>query len=78
MRLAENTNDLAEGVLSEGEPPVCIAILTDLPFIPTHRYLMNHADEYYVKGVYLGVVCCCFFLLLQVLSYIISTLSFLP
>ena len=41
---------------------MCIAILTDPPFIPTHRYLMNHADEYYVKGVYFGVVCCCFFL----------------
>ena len=41
---------------------MCIAILTDPPFIPTHRNLMNHADEYYVKGVYHGVVCCCFFL----------------
>ena len=32
---------------------MCIAILTDPLFIPTHRYLMNHANEYYVKGVYL-------------------------
>ena len=48
---------------------MCIAILTDPPFIPTHTYLMNRADEYYVKGVYLGVVCCCFFFSLQVLSY---------
>ena len=57
---------------------MCIAILTDPLFIPIRIYLMNRADEFYVKGVYLGVVCCCFFFLLQVLSFIISTLSFLP
>ena len=57
---------------------MCIAILTDPLFIPIHIYLMNRVDEYYAKGVYLGVVCCCFFFLLQVLSFIISKLSFLP
>ena len=57
---------------------MCIVILTDPLFIPIHTYLMNREDEYYVKGVYLGVVCCCFFFLLQVLSFIIRTLSFLP